>query len=233
MACPGPRPGSRWPADARPARGTRTSAARLRTGWEEESPRTGDSNPGCNCLVRGYSPSMHFFWGGDMPRYSPPLPFRRGRAGARACGPARGAPGSGVAVLLAVWRAQARAPGRAGRRARAWDADVRGTVEDGRGGGIPRTGDSNPGCNCLVRGYSPSMHFFWGGDMPRYSPPLPFRRGRAGCPCVLPSPRGRPARWLWTCALAGVPRPAPSHPLGCDSPAFLASLCSPFSFSVS
>ena len=120
-ACPGPRPGSRWPAGARPARGTRTSAARLRTGGEEESPRplftsppfpggpsggptrgltrtsaarlrmggeeesprTGDSNPGCNCLVRGYSPSMHFFWGGDMPRYSPPLPFRGGRAGAR------------------------------------------------------------------------------------------------------------------------------------------------------
>ena len=82
-ACPGPRPGSRWPAGARLARGTRTSAARLRTGGEEESPRTGDSNPGCNCLVRGYSPSMHFFWGGDMPRYSPPLPFRRGRAGAR------------------------------------------------------------------------------------------------------------------------------------------------------
>ena len=67
-----------------PTRGlTRTSAARLRTGGEEESPRTGDSNPGCNCLVRGYSPSMHFFWGGDVPRYSPPLPFRGGRAGAR------------------------------------------------------------------------------------------------------------------------------------------------------
>ena len=86
----------------------------------------------------------------------------------------------------------------------------------------PRTGDSNPGCNCLVRGYSPSMHFFWGGDMPRYSPPLPFRRGRAGCPCVLPSPRGPPARGSRTCALAGVPRPAPWHP----SHPFL---CSPFS----
>ena len=78
-----------------------------------------------------------------MPRYSPPLPFRRGRVGARAFSPARGAPGSGVAVLSAVSRAQtrapvrapgpgagvavlravrraqARAPGRAGRRARA------------------------------------------------------------------------------------------------------------------
>ena len=65
--------------------------------------------------------------------------------------------------------------------------------------------------------------------MPHYSPPLPFRWGQAGYPCVLPSPRGRPARGSRTCALAGVPRPAPSHPLGCDSPAFLASLCSPFS----
>ena len=105
-----------------------------------------------------------------------------------------------------------------------------------------RTGDSNPGCNYLVRGYIPSIHFFWGGDMPHYSPPLPFRLGRAGCLCLLASTlggRGR-SRWLvcpgtrpasrpHTCVLAGVPRPAPSHPLGCDSPAFLASLCSPFS----
>ena len=81
VACPGRRPGSCWPAGARLARGSRTSAARLRTGGEEESPRMGDSNPGCNCLVRCYSPSMHFFSGGDMPHYSPPLPFRRGRAG--------------------------------------------------------------------------------------------------------------------------------------------------------
>ena len=96
VACPGPRPGSRWPAGARPARGTRTSAARLRTGGEEESPRTGDSNPGCNCLVRGYSPSMHFFWGGDMPRYSPPLPFRRGRVGCPCVLPSpRGRPARG------------------------------------------------------------------------------------------------------------------------------------------
>ena len=50
-----------------------------------------------------------------------------------------------------------------------------------------RTGDSNPGCNYL-------MHFFWGGDMPHYSSPLPFRLGLAGCPCVLASLRGRPAR---------------------------------------
>ena len=69
---------------------------------------------------------------------------------------------------------------------------------------------------------APHMHFFWGGDMPRYSPPLPFRRGRAGGPCVLPSPRGPPARGSRTCALAGVPRPAPWHPTH-------PFLCSPFS----
>ena len=133
-----------------PTRGlTRTSAARLRTGGEEESPRTGDSNPGCNCLVRGYSPSMHFFWGGDMPRYSPPLPFRGGPSG----GPTRGLTRTSAARLRT------------------------GGEEES-----PRTGDSNPGCNCLVRGYSPSMHFFWGGDMPRYSPPLPFRGGPSGGP---------------------------------------------------
>ena len=146
-------------------------------------------------------------------------------------------PGAGVAVLRAVWRAQARAPGRGRVRSR-WPAGAgpaRGSRTSAarlRTGGeeeSARTGDSNPGCNYPVRGYSPTRHFFWGGDMPHYSPPLPFRRGRAGCPCVLASPRGRPARGSRTCALAGVPRPAPSHPLGCDSPAFLASLCSPFS----
>ena len=92
-------------------------------------------------------------------------------------------------------------------------------------------GDSNPGCNYPVRGYSPSMHFFWGGDMPRYSSPLHFRWGRAGCPCVLASPRGRPARGSRTYSLAGAPAAycVPSHPLGCNRAALLASLCSPFS----
>ena len=100
-------------AERGPARGlTRTSAARLRTGGEEESPRTGDSNPGCNCLVRGYSPSMHFFWGGDMPRYSPPLPSggaERGpvRAAQPAGPPARG---SRTCALAGVPRARALAP---------------------------------------------------------------------------------------------------------------------------
>ena len=109
----------------------------------------------------------------------------------------------------AMRRAQARAPGRAGRRAHAQARGTRTSAARFRTGGeeeSPRTGDSNPGCNCLVRGYSPSMHFFWGGDMPRYSPPLPFRRGRAGCPCVLPNPRGPPARWL------ACPGPRPRTP---------------------
>ena len=126
----------------------------------------------------------------------------------------------------AMRRAQARAPGRARRRARALRrglGQVEARLRTGGEDESARTGDSNPGCNNLVRGYSPSMHFLWGGDMPHYSPPLPFRRGRAGCPCLLASP----ARGSRTCVLAGVPRP--SHPLGCDSPAFLASLCSPFS----
>ena len=142
VVCPGPRPGSRWPAGARPARGSLTSAARLRTGGEEESPRTGDSNPGCNCLVRGYSPIMHFFWGGDMPHYSPPLPFRRGRAGARACGPARGRPaqGSRSCALCGVPRPAPRVALEGGHVPGAGVADVRGTVEDGRGGLIPPYG---------------------------------------------------------------------------------------------
>ena len=36
-----------------PARRSQTGAARLSTGGEEESARMGDSNPGCNYLVRG------------------------------------------------------------------------------------------------------------------------------------------------------------------------------------
>ena len=146
-----------------------------------------------------------------------------------------GAPSSGVADVRAGWRAQARALGRGHVRAQ-WPAGPRPCPARGSRTGAARfrmggedesaqTGDSNPGCNYLVRGYSPSMHFFWGGDMPHYSPPLPFRRGRAGCLCLLASP----AQGSRTCVLAGMPRPAPSHPLGCDSPAFLASLCSPFS----
>ena len=48
--------------------------------------------------------------------------------------------------------------------------------------------------------------------MPHYSPPLPFRRGRAGpsgVPVHAGQPVGAPARGSRTCALAGVPRPAP------------------------
>ena len=67
---------ARWPAGQRPcpARGSRTGTARLRMGVEEECARTGDSNPGCNYPVRGYSPSMQFFC---APLFSSP-PFFSG-----------------------------------------------------------------------------------------------------------------------------------------------------------
>ena len=84
----------------RPRLGSRLSAAHLRTGGEEECTGTADTNPDCNYLVRGYSPSMHYFWRGDMPHFSPPLPFqpragarpRRARSGAPACAGLRQSP---------------------------------------------------------------------------------------------------------------------------------------------
>ena len=121
-ACPGPRPGLCWPAGTCPAR-------RSRMGGEEESARTGDSNPGCNYLVRGYSPSMHFFWGGDMPHYSPPLPFSRALCGVprpvpqvtlatqRGDGGWMLAGGHAPSAVMEDGRARTRWP--AGRRARA------------------------------------------------------------------------------------------------------------------
>ena len=119
-ACPGKRPGSRWPVGACPARRLQTGVARLRMGGEEESARMGDSNPGCNYLVRGYSPSMHVFWRGDMPHYSPPLPFSR--------------------ALCSVPRPAPRVALAGGRASSAAIADGRGTREDGRGGGISPNG---------------------------------------------------------------------------------------------
>ena len=68
----------------RPRPGSRLGVAHLRTGGEEECTGTADTNPGCNYLVRGYSPSMHYFWRGDMPHFSSPLPFQRGARGCRA-----------------------------------------------------------------------------------------------------------------------------------------------------
>ena len=84
----------------RPRPGSLLSAAHLRTGGEEQCTGTADTNPGCNYLVRGYSPSMHYFWRGDMPNFSPPLPFqpcagarpRRARSGAPACAGLRQSP---------------------------------------------------------------------------------------------------------------------------------------------
>ena len=68
----------------RPRPGSRLGTAHLRTGGEEECTGTADTNPTCNYLVRGYSPSMHYFWRGDMPHFSSPLPFQRGARGCRA-----------------------------------------------------------------------------------------------------------------------------------------------------
>ena len=82
----------------RPRLGLRLGTAHLRTGGEEECARTADTNPGCKYLVRGYNPSMHYFWRGDMQHFSPPLPFQRGRAECRRVlardlgGPDRGRP---------------------------------------------------------------------------------------------------------------------------------------------
>ena len=56
------------------------------------------------------------------------------------------------------------------------------------------------------------MHFFWGGDMPHYSPPLLFRRCRAGCQCMQASLRPCLALGSWTSTLAVVLRPAPLVP---------------------
>ena len=101
----------------------------------------------------------------------------------------------------------------------------RGTLEDGRGGG---TGDTNPGCNYLVRGYSPSMHFFWRGDMPHYFPPLPYRRGRVGCPYMVARGQPAPAPSAGVAVVHAGGRAAAEHRAGVVN-VLLASLCSPFS----
>ena len=72
------------PGGPRPRPGSRLGTAHLRTGGEEECTGTADTNPGCNYLVRGYSPSMHYLWRGDIPHFSSPLPFQRGARGCRA-----------------------------------------------------------------------------------------------------------------------------------------------------
>ena len=102
--------GTRGP---RPCPGSRPGAAQSRTGREEECAQTGYTNPGCNYLVRGYSPSMHYFWRGDMPHFSPPLPFQRGRVGC-CCVLARGGPPNPTAdaVVRALHFGREGAPGR-------------------------------------------------------------------------------------------------------------------------
>ena len=57
MAAGGPRP----LAARGPGAGSRPAAAHFRTEDEEECARTGDTNPGCNYLVRGYSPQFFHF----------------------------------------------------------------------------------------------------------------------------------------------------------------------------
>ena len=67
------------------------------------------------------------------------------------------------------------------------------------------------------------MHFFWGGDMPHYSPPLPFQQDERGERACWPvSAGGR----CGVCGQARCPGPHPGCP---DSPTLLASLCSRFS----
>ena len=171
---------------------------------------------------------MHFFWGGDMPNYSPPLPFRRGRGGCPcvlASPLGRPAWGSRTCTLACVPRPE---PGGRGCIRARWLVGprlclARGSrscaahLRIGGEGECARTGDSNPGCNYPVRGYSPSMHFFWGVDMAHYSPPLHFLRVRAGCPCVLASPRRAPgmgvavvrAGWRAQARAPGAGAPAP------------------------
>ena len=151
----------------------------------------------CACENGGTPPlpywegNRHFGRGGET---SPPLrgetlPFSKVLGGMP-----RPVPGVAAAYVRAGWRRSRTGAGR---------------LRMGGEEECAQTGDSNPGCNYLVRGYSPSMHFFWGGDMPHYSNPLPFWQGRAGCPCVLASPRGQQLLGSRTCRLAGVPRPVP------------------------
>ena len=108
----------------RPRLGSRLGAAHLRTGGEEECTGTADTNPGCNYLVRGYSPSMHYF--------SSPLPFQRGARGS--LDPLRRAPSTSAG--------QIGAPAGAGLRRspnpRGWRAVYLGRPERGSRGRGPR-----------------------------------------------------------------------------------------------
>ena len=123
---------------AAPAPGSRLGTAHLRTGGEEECTGTADTNPGCNYLVRGYSPSMHYFWRGDMPHFSSPLPFQRGARGCQAAAvpqpPPAGAPSTSAG--------QIGAPAGAGLRRspdpRGWRAVDLGRPERGSRGRGPR-----------------------------------------------------------------------------------------------
>ena len=103
-AAGGPRP----LASRGPGAGSRPAASHFRTGGEEECARTGDTNPGCNYPVRGYSPSMHFF-AGDVtgPIFHLPSHFGGPEQGARAH--------QAAAVPRPSRRARARWPARESR----------------------------------------------------------------------------------------------------------------------
>ena len=117
------------------------------------------------------------------------LPSQNGRGGERP--PPPPLPFSGGEE-----RRARRPAGRARARGRDWARHTCG--REGRRNApeplIPIQADTNPGCNYLVRGYSPSMHYFWRGDMPHFSSPLPFQRGRAECRRVLARDLGGPDR---------------------------------------
>ena len=92
-------------------------------------------------------------------------------------------------------------------------ADGRGRLEDGRGGGMCPNGDSNPGCNYLVRGCSRSMHFFSGEvSCPVILLPSIFGGAERGHGHVrgrwVAYPGPRPGSRPRTCALAGGCAPA-------------------------
>ena len=133
---------------------------------------------------------------------SPPV---FGRGGETSSPPKTGGEERGLLLLPSRFQ-EGRSVGRAGWRA----APAPGVATGHTCGGEEEctgTADTNPGCNYLVRGYSPSMHYFWRGDMPHFSSPLPFQRGRAECRRVLARDLGGPIGGARACRAAAVPRP--------------------------
>ena len=103
----------------RPLPGSRLGAAHLRTGGEEECTGTADTNPGCNYLVRGYSPLCIISEEVTCPIFHLPSLFRRAERSAAACwhvtsvGPIRGARACRAAAVPRPPRPAHRRPPRA------------------------------------------------------------------------------------------------------------------------